>query len=199
VDTGEAVLALLGGHPLVGHIVLTGSRADGTAHELSDWDFLVTTHDFANLAANLPRALHALQPLAQQWDRYSDHACYMLMLPGPAKVDLIFPDRKQAWAPPWEPSAETLAAIDAHFWDWIHWLEQKRRAGKTDALAKSLGDMYDLMLAPMGAEAPPASVDEAVETYLVLRDQLEECYGVNVPRKLESAVRPQLSRARRRA
>jgi hypothetical protein len=59
--------------------------------------------------------------------------------------------------------------------------------------------MYDLMLAPMGAEAPPASVDEAVETYLVLRDQLEECYGVDVPRKLESAVRPQLSRARRRA
>lgn len=193
MDTGEAVLALLGGHPLVGSVLLVGSRADGTAHELSDWDFLVTTHDFPRLAANLPRAVHPLQPLAQQWDRYSDHACYMLMLPGPAKVDLIFPDRKQAWAPPWEPSAETLAAIDMHFWDWIHWLEQKRRSGKTDALAKSLGDMHDLMLGPMGAQAPPASVNEAVELYLALRDQLERRYGVSVPRKLESAVRPVLS------
>jgi Nucleotidyltransferase domain len=193
VDTGEAVLALIGGHPLVGTMRLTGSRADGTAHELSDWDFLVTTYDFPRLAADLPRAVHPLQPLAQQWDRYSDHACYMLMLPGPTKVDLIFPDRKQAWAPPWEPSAETLAPIDAHFWDWIHWLEQKRRAGRTDALAKGLGDMYDLMLGPMGAKEPPASVDEAVEVYLALRDQLEERYGVNVPRKLENAVRPVLS------
>ncbi len=193
MDVGEAVLALLGGHPLVGRLVLTGSRADGTAHELSDWDFLVTTYDFPRLVADLPRAVHPLQPLAQQWDRYSDHACYMLMLPGPAKVDLIFPDRKQGWAPPWEPSAETLVPIDMHFWDWIHWLEQKRRSGKADALAKSLGDLYDLMLGPMGAKKPPGSVDEAVEVYLALRDRLEQRYGVSVPRKLEDAVRPVLS------
>jgi hypothetical protein len=117
----------------------------------------------------------------------------MLMLPGPAKVDLIFPDRKQAWAPPWEPAAETLAAIDMHFWDWILWLEQKRRSGKAEALAKSLGDMHDLMLEPMGAEAPPTSVDEAVEVYLALRGQLEGRYGISVPRTLESAVRPVVS------
>jgi hypothetical protein len=49
------------------------------------------------------------------------------------------------------------------------------------------------MLGPMGAKEPPASVDEAVEVYLALRDQLEERYGVNVPRKLENAVRPVLS------
>ena len=193
MDIGEAVLALLGGHPLVGSVCLTGSRADGTAHEISDWDFLVTTYDFARLTADLPRAVHPLQPLAQQWDRYSDHACYMLMLPGPAKVDLIFPDRKQAWAPPWEPSAETLVAIDMHFWDWIHWLEQKRRGGKADALAKSLGDMYELMLGPMGAKTPPVSVGEAVESYVALRERLEEHYGVSVSRKLENAVRPVLS------
>jgi len=200
VRLGEDVPALLGEHPLVRSVKLTGSRAEGTLHELSDWDFVVETGDFPRLAEVLPQLVERLRPLAQQWDRYSSHACYMLMLPGPTKVDLIFPDQKQEWAPAWVPSAGTLTAIDHHFWDWILWLEQKRRSGKVDVLEKSLRDMYELMLRPMGAKAGPGSVVEAVAVYLDLRRQLEERFGVDVPRELENEVRPAvLSRAQRPA
>jgi len=167
-------------------------------HELSDWDFVVETGDFPRLAEELPQLVEPLHPLAQQWDRYSSHACYMLMLPGPTKVDLIFPDQKQEWAPAWAPSAGTLTAIDHHFWDWILWLEQKRRSAKVDVLAKSLRDMHELMLRPMGAKAEPESVAEAVAAYLDLRRQLEERFGVDVPRELENEVRPAVLRPAQR-
>ncbi len=36
----------------------------------------------------------------------------MLMLRGPVKVDLIFPDVPRALEPPWTVSADTLEAID---------------------------------------------------------------------------------------
>ena len=190
MDVGEVVPALVGSHPLVDSIRLTGSRSAGTQHELSDWDFLVATHDFAPLAAELPRLIEPLQPLAGQWDRYSHHACYMVMLRGPLKVDLIFPGQEQEWAPAWEPSQETLAAIDAHFWDWILWLEQKRRAGEEKVLDASLVDMYKLMLEPMGACSRPDSVAEAVELFVDLRHRLEDRFGVRVSRELEQEVRP---------
>jgi hypothetical protein len=193
VNLDELVPALVGAHPSVRSIHLTGSRADGTAHDLSDWDFAVETSDFPRLADELPRLVEPLRPLAAQWDRYSDHACYMLMLRGPAKVDLIFPDEKQDWAAGWEPSADTLAVIDHHFWDWILWLEQKRRAGKDEAVAKSLGDMHRLMLEPMGAASPPGSIPDAVDAYLERRAVLEKRFGVRVPRELQNEVQPVLS------
>ena len=190
MDIARDVAELLTGHPLVDRVELIGSRAGGTAHELSDWDFLVETGDFASLADDLPRLVEPLGPIAAQWDRYADHACYMLMLRGPVKVDLIFPGQPQSWAPPWEVSAETLPAIDAHFWDWILWLEQKRRNGRDELVRKSLGDMFRLLLAPMGAQAAPASVDEALELYIDLREQLKGRLGVEVPRELEAEVAP---------
>jgi hypothetical protein len=194
VKLAEVVPALVGAHPSVSSIRLTGSRADGTAHELSDWDFAVQTDDFPWIAEELPRLVEPLRPLAAQWDRYSDHACYMLMLRGPAKVDLIFPDEKQDWAAAWEPSADTLVALDHHFWDWILWLEQKRRAGKGDTVAKSLRDMHRLMLVPMGAPEEPTSIAEALDSYLVLRAELEERFGLRVSRELQREVAPALGR-----
>jgi hypothetical protein len=199
VNLGELVPALVGAHPSVRSIGLTGSRADGTAHELSDWDFAVETSDFPRFADELPRLVEPLHPLAAQWDRYSDHACYMLMLSGPVKVDLIFPEEKQDWAAAWKPSADTLAAIDHHFWDWILWLEQKRRAGKDEAVAKSLGDMHRLMLEPMGAASPPGSIPDALDAYLGRRAEFEERFRVRVPRDLQDEVQPLLSQAPRRA
>ena len=196
MDIATAVPELLGKHPLVDGVQLTGSRASDTAHELSDWDFLVHTSDFPRLADELPGLAEPLRPIAAQWDRYSDHACYMLMLRGPTKVDLIFPEVRQKWAAAWEPSAETLTAIDAHFWDWILWLEQKWRGGKEEAITKSLADMYRLMLAPMGARSRPRSVFEAVGLFLELRTQLEKRYGIEVPRELEREVRPSLGATR---
>lgn len=178
---------------------LVGSRAAGVAHELSDWDFAVETQEFSRFAVDLPHLVAPLEPLAAQWDRYSDHACYMLILRGPTKVDLIFPAEPQRWAGPWEPSAETLAAIDHHFWDWILWLAQKEHAGADDAVTKSLGDMYRLMLEPLGADAPPGSIAGALDVYLERRGELEERFGVHVPRELQDEVQPVLTRALRRA
>jgi hypothetical protein len=192
MDIAEAVPALLAEHPAVASVRLTGSRAAGTAHELSDWDFLVEANAFETVAGDLPELLEPLHPLAAQWDRYSDHACYMLMLRGPTKVDLIFPHERQRWAPPWEVSAESLGAIDRHFWDWILWLEQKRRSG--EELTHRLADLHKLLLGPMGAREPPASVSEALDSYLSLRGRLEKRFGVSVPPELEAEVRPAIVR-----
>ena len=193
MNVAEAVPELLGDHPLVASVELTGSRALGTAHDLSDWDFVVTTHDFPAFAKELPTLVSPLHPLAAQWDPYARFACYMLILRGPTKVDLIFGDEEQSWGPPREVSAETLVAVDTHFWDWILWLEQKRRSGKTDLLGASLADLHRLLLQPMGALSGPASVAEAVDLYLELRARLEARFGVVVPRELEREVRPVVS------
>ena len=189
---GEAVPALLGAHPLVDRVSLVGSRATGDVHHLSDWDFAVEARAFDALARELPAVVEPLQPLAAQWDRYSDHACYMLILRGPTKVDLIFPNEGQTWAPAWDVSPETLAAIDDHFWDWILWLTQKELAGHAGTVAKSLGDMHRLMLEPMGAESEPRTVREALDSYLERRGELELRFGISVPRLLEEEVLPVL-------
>lgn len=152
------------------------------------------TDDFASVARALPELVATLEPLAQQWDRYSDYACYMLTLSGPTKIDLIFPGERQHWAPPWDPSPETLEAIDLHFWDWALWLEQKQRHGRDAQLEKSLGDMFELLLAPMGVPDAPSSIEDAVDSYVAARSQLEMRFGSTVSRSLEAAVRPALSR-----
>lgn len=192
MDLGRAVPALLGEHPLVDSVRLAGSRSTGTAHDLSDWDFAVETSDLSSLKEDLPGLVEPLRPLVGQWDPYADHAAYMVILRGPTKIDLAFFDEPRAWAPPWDVSRDTLAAVDLHFWDWILWLEQKRRGAKDDQVTKSLGHMYERMLKPMGARVRPESVVEALSAYLELRTRLEDRYGVVVPRELEREVRPVL-------
>jgi hypothetical protein len=189
-----AVEVALRCHPDVSDAQLVGSRAEGRAHALSDWDFAVTTDDFESVARDLPELVAHLAPLAEQWDPYASHACYMLMLPGPTKVDLLFLDEQRTWSPAWSPSAETLEALDRHFWDWILWLEQKRRGGQTDVLSEGLENMYALMLGPMGVEPAPASVEDALDGYLGARDKLERQFSVAVPRRLQDAVLPELAR-----
>ena len=183
----------LGSHPAVRRVRLVGSRGEGRAHELSDWDFLVFTDAFAEVARELPRLVEPLEPLSVLWDPYSDRECYMLMLRGATKIDLIFPSEKREWAGAWEPSSGTLVDIDCHFWDWILWLEQKRRGGRTQQLEKSLGDMFRLLLRPMGVGEEPYSVPDAVAAYLVARDELEARFGVAVSRAVEREVRPVVS------
>ena len=190
MDVARDVPRALARHPAVRDVRLAGSRAAGEAHELSDWDFAVETDDFAPLERDLPALVEPLRPLAQQWDPYSDLACYMLMLRGPTKVDLIFPGQPRAWSSAWEATPETLAAIDRHFWDWSLWLEQKRRHGRSGQLEKSLGDLYELLLRPLGVRTRPASIEDAVASYLVAREERERTYGLRVPRELEHEVRP---------
>jgi hypothetical protein len=190
MDVAAAVPAALKEHPAVTSVRLTGSRGEGRSHDLSDWDFAVATDDFESLAGDLPRLCGPLAPLAQQWDPYASHACYMLMFPGPTKVDLLFLDEQREWSPAWSPSPENLADIDRHFWDWILWLEQKRRGGRAETLAVGLGNMFELMLQPMGVETKPRSVAAAVDAYVRARDELERRFGVDLPRALEREVRP---------
>ena len=59
---------LVSNHPAVRHVELAGSRSRGTHEELSDWDFSVTTSDFAAVARDLPGLIAPLRPLGQQWE-----------------------------------------------------------------------------------------------------------------------------------
>jgi predicted nucleotidyltransferase len=170
-----AVVAAVSPHPAVERIELVGSRAEGRATEWSDWDFGVRARKFAAVAEALPALLAQLEPLAQQWDRLSETWCWMLILRGPVKVDLIFPDPHEK-EPPWEPGSETLGGIDDHFWDWMLWLHAKEAVGKDELVETELRK----------------PIAEAVESYRAARDRAEVRYGRIVDRALEQAVAPSL-------
>ena len=193
-ELAPRIIELVAAHPEVRSIRFVGSRAEGRATALSDWDFLVEARDFAAVAEALPRLLQPLEPLAQQWDRLSREQCWMLLLAGPAKVDLIFPDEPHADEPPWEPTASNLDAIDAHFWDWMLWLNAKEARGGVGRVESELDKLFRHLLAPLGLERRPSSVAEAVDAYRRARDRVEKCFGVRVDRALEAAVAPTVGR-----
>ena len=180
-------------HPSILAVELVGSRATGTSTPLSDWDFVVVTERFDEVARALPALVAELEPLGQQWDRISAYPCYMLMLAGPVKVDLIFPDEPYESLPPWSVSAETLDGIDQHFWDWILWLASKREKGKDELVRRELEKMSAHLLRPLGAEAVPDSIDAALEGYRTARDEREREFGVRVSRRREREVLPAIS------
>jgi hypothetical protein len=172
-----------------------GSRATGQARADSDWDFRVEPHDFDALAAALPELLAPLDPLAEQWDRLSNEQCWMLILRGPVKVDLIFPDEPHAHEPPWVPSAENLGAIDAHLWDWLLWLRPKEASGKHELVADELEKLFIHLLRPLGVDRVPLSVADAVELYRPARDALAASLGCVISPALEAEVAPALASA----
>jgi hypothetical protein len=133
-----------------------------------------------------------LEPLAQQWDRLSDHACYMLMLRGVGKVDLIF-DEPWESSPAWTVSAETVRAIDDHFWDWTIWLAAKDRAGKKELVESELRKMHGHLLVPLGVKGVPTKIADAVAVYTAGRAETENRLEVTVPRVVEDEVRRFLS------
>jgi hypothetical protein len=187
-DLEERVVSALRQHPAVRSIRLVGSRAEGHATERSDWDFCIKTDEFDALASELPQLFAPLAPLAQQWDRFGTYRCWMLMLPGPVKVELLFPDQPQEPEPPWVATAENLAAIDRQFWDWTLWASGKEAAGKSDLVAAELRMLFDHLLAPLGAEQSPASVADAIDEYRAVRSSAEDQFDVRVPRRLENEV-----------
>lgn len=184
----QRVTSVIGRHPAVRDIDLTGSRAEGRATSHSDWDFVVATDDFPALARDLPELCAPLDPVAAQWDRLSPHQCWMLILPGPAKVDLIFPGEPHELEPPWEPTRENLAAIDRHFWDWALWLRSKEAAAKQELLTSELEKLRRHLLGPLGVTATPGSVTDAVAAYRDARARAERRFACQVPRALEAAV-----------
>jgi predicted nucleotidyltransferase len=192
MNLAEAVVSAVSAHPAVASIELVGSRAEGRATKWSDWDFAVRARDFDAVAEALPRLVEPLEPLVQQWDRLSDQYCWMLILRGPVKVDLIFPDEPHDKEGPWRPGPDTLAGIDDHFWDWMLWLRGKEAAAKDELVASELEKLFGHLLAPLGVEAPPSSIAEAVESYLAARDRAERRFGRVVRRDVEQAVAPSL-------
>ena len=189
----QRIIDLANAHPAIRSITFAGSRAEGRAIELSDWDFLVEADDFAAAAEALPHLLAPLKPLAQQWDRLSREHCWMLILDGPAKVDLIFPGESHALEPPWEPAAGNLEAIDVHFWDWMLWLNAKEARG-SERVEEELQKLFEHLLGPLGGRRRPSSVAEAVAEYRAARDAAEARFGVTVDRRVEAAVAPVLGR-----
>ena len=190
---GETVVAAVAPHPAVRRIELVGSRAEGRATQWSDWDFGVQASDFAAVAEALPMLLVPLEPLVQQWDRLSSEQCWMLILSGPVKVDLIFFEEAHVPEEAWKAGPGTLAGIDSHFWDWMLWLRSKEASGKSDLVATELGKLFAHLLAPLGAGRAPSSVLDAVEVYRAVRDRAERRFGAVVSRRVELAVAPALA------
>jgi hypothetical protein len=188
VDFGTRVPELLRKHPSVRRVELVGSRVAGTATPLSDWDFAVETSDLDTLARALPELVVPLEPLAQQWDPLGQHPTYMLMLRGPTKIDFIFSGEPMEERPPWQVSADTLVALDAHFWDWILWLAAKRARGRAELVSTELEKMHGFLLGPLGVEAVPATIEDAVDEYLAALDVAERRFGISLPRTLQHEV-----------
>src|SRR5947207_13332400 len=182
MDLGDRVVALVAPSPAVREIKLAGSRADGRATDWSAWDFVLEALDFAVLADALPNLLAPLEPLVEQWDRLSTTQCWMLILEGPTKVDLIFPREPHVAAPPWVATPDNLPGIDDHFWDWMLWLKGKEAAGKHEVVAAELEKLSAHLLRPLGATRPPRSVAQALAVYREARGAAEQRFGRAVPR-----------------
>ena len=189
------VRAALMRSPHVRGVRLVGSRSTGRASALSDWDFLVETDDIDAVAAELPQLVAPLEPLGQLWDPISEDesSYYMLILRGPVKVDLVF-ERPNVTRPPWEPSAENLVEIDAHFWDFLYWIASKREKGEDELVAHVLQLLAAHILRPLGVEEVPATVERAAELYVEARERAETRFSVRVPRALGDEVRLALVR-----
>jgi hypothetical protein len=182
------VITAVARHPSIGGVRLVGSRAEGRETPRSDWDFLIDTDDFRTVAAELPTLCAPLDPIAEQWDPLSSCWCWMLILRGPTKIDLIFPAQPHRPEPPWEPTRDNLAAIDRHFWDWMLWLGGKEAAGEQELVVSELPKLFEHLLAPLGVGQRPASVAAAVVAYRDARGQAERRFDLQVPRELEREV-----------
>jgi hypothetical protein len=185
----DLAISAVVGHRLVQRVELAGSRSRGDHEELSDWDFAVTTSQFAAVARDLPTLVGQLEPLAAQWEPLGHFPVYMLLLRGPTKVEYLFLEHSQQAKAPVQPSTEALPAIDAHFWDWIWWLATKASAGHDDLVEPHWPVLYRHLLEPIGASTTPGSIETAIREFLVRRGDLERQYGLEVPRALEEEVR----------
>ena len=169
-------------------VTLVGSRSTGRPTPLSDWDYRLESSDNAELAARLPSLCRSIETLAAQWDRLTEHATYMLMLPGARKIDLFPGDERRPIEPPWRPGPDTLGGIDAHFWDWTLWLGAKSLAGHHELVLSELDKMHEHVLGPLGAGSTAGSITESVHTYLSASAEWENRCDVALPTELRTDV-----------
>jgi hypothetical protein len=187
-DLARTATELVSHHPAVRRVELAGSRARGTHEELSDWDFSVTTFDFAAVARDLPALIAPLHPLSQQWEPLGHFPVYQLLLRGPIKVEYLFLDHSQHAAPPRRVGPATLDPINTHFWDWIWWIATKASIGRTDLVDEHLPQLFSYLLRPIGVREPPADIQAAINQFVSRRDELEREYDMTVSRALEEEV-----------
>jgi hypothetical protein len=190
----EQAISLVSAHPAVLSVEFAGSRSRGTHAELSDWDFAIRTSDFDSFARDLPALVEPLEPLGAQWEPLGHFPVYALMLRGPTVLEYLFLEHSQQARTPVKPSKESLPDIDAHFWAWMWWLATKSSIGRDDLLEPHWPELYRHMLAPMGAGTMPDSIESAISTYLICRDELECAFGVKLQRALEAEVRAGMRR-----
>ena len=189
VDLASVVPELVRTVGCVSTVELAGSRARGDSGRFSDWDFVLHTTDHETAVDALPAALRPLESLAAQWDRLSDVPCFMLIVPGPVKIDLIFDGVPHECEPPWDVDATTLVALDAHFWDWSLWLTSKVAAGNHAFVETELDKMHAHLLAPLGVPRPQSLFD-AMMHYTDALPEWERRLGVSLDRTLRDAVAP---------
>jgi hypothetical protein len=187
-DLVADAIRLVAAHPAVTGAEFAGSRSRGEHHDLSDWDVAVQTSDFAEVARDMPAIVAPLEPIGEQWEPMGHFPVYQVMLRGPTKLEYLFLDESQEAAPPPVPGPDTLAAINNHFWDWTWWLITKDAAGRHDLAAEHMSQMHAHLLRPLGIEAVPDGIDDAIAAFVARRDALEREYAVTVPRALEDEV-----------
>lgn len=188
-DVVAVATGVLAGHRAVESVELAGSRSRGTHEQLSDWDFAVRTSDFEALARDMPALVAPLHPLSRQWEPLGHFPVYQVLLPGLIKIEYLFLEHSQDPAPPVQPTRDTLAAIDTHFWDWIWWLTTKASVGRDDLVAEHLPQLAAHLLEPLGVTSAPTSIQAAIGAYVPRRDALEAQLDVSVDRALEHEVR----------
>jgi len=189
----KAIREALGASDAVSSVVLGGSRARGTATELSDWDIYVEG-DPEGMMAEIPALVARHRPLAAFWEPLSEQAGYMVVMDGPTKVDVFPLGARRQIEPPWRLSTDSLPAIDAHFWDWTLWLGGKALRGEWGLVADELTKMHRFLLAPVGVSCAPTSLDEAVASYLRARREAADSLRVVIEGELGRQVAEALRR-----
>lgn len=176
-------------------MTLGGSRSRGGATELSDWD-LYLAGDPEAMVMEVPAVIASFGPLAAFWEPLAEEAGYMVVMDGPIKVDVFLIGARRQIQPPWVVSAQTLVAIDGHFWDWSLWLGGKALRGERELVVDELAKLHRFLLAPLGVSSAPASLDEAVAAYLRTRATAANALGVPVHPELGRQVSDALRRYR---
>lgn len=161
MDLNAEVPELLLRDPAITSVQLAGSRERGDPNPLSDWDFVIETDDAGHVRENISHLLDPLGPLVAQWDRLGPVWCYMLILKGGVKVDVIVEGSTRVDEAPWDVLAETLPAIEGHFWDWTLWLGSKSLKHDSNLVAHELAKMFDHLLEPLGVRQGPKSLGES--------------------------------------
>jgi hypothetical protein len=192
-DAVSAIREALGRSKAVSAVVLGGSRARKTATELSDWDIYLEG-DPERMMEEIPPLIASFGPLAAFWEPLAEPAGYMVVMDGPTKVDIFPVGATRQVQPPWVPSADTLASIDAHFWDWTLWLGGKALHGEQRLVADELAKMHQFLLEPLGAASVPTSLGEAVASYRRARMRAANAFGVIIHEELGRQVSEALQR-----